>query len=237
MSPGWQLCFDFDTHKALLNIILVLLFWAALTGATPLLNAPFDKSTDGQGWWGALVHIRLNPSYYKHTLKNKRLFGQSQSPGAWGSSVCLPRLSLLYSGPFFCFVFFVRASTLPRSFGQDIKRDPRGSDSQPFPTRRIHTVTTANCLDYDNSAWTRRKSGKVGEKSLTEHSVKENNHRYQKTQTEQIEPDYHSSYSLDGEHFKPVNFWALPYSELCLFLPVIGSHYFMGRLEPLHSGI
>lgn len=101
MSPGWQLCFDFDTHKALLNIILVLLFWAALTGATPLLNAPFDKSTDGQGWWGALVHIRLNPSYYKHTLKNKRLFGQSQSPGAWGSSVCLPRLSLLYSGPFF----------------------------------------------------------------------------------------------------------------------------------------
>lgn len=47
-----------------------------------------------------MVHIRLNPSYYKNTLKNKRLFGQSQSPGAWGSSVCLPRLSPLYSCPF-----------------------------------------------------------------------------------------------------------------------------------------
>lgn len=166
----------------------------------------------------------------------------------WKTNVCLAKVKALEPGahPSVCpgfrsFIparfFFVRASTLPRSFGQDIKRDPRGSDSQPFPTRRIHTVTTANCLDYDNSAWKRRKSGKVGEKSLTEHSVKENNHRYQKTQTEQIEPDYHSSYSLDGEHFKPVNFWALPYSELCLFLPVIGSHYFMGRLEPLHSGI
>lgn len=92
--------FDSDTHKAMLNIILVLLLWAALTGATALLNAPFDKTTDGQGWWGTLVHIRLNPSYYKNTLKNKRLFGQSQSLGAWGSSICLPRLSPFYSCPF-----------------------------------------------------------------------------------------------------------------------------------------
>lgn len=164
--------FDSDTHKALLNIILVLLLWAALTGATPLLNAPFDKTTDGQGWWVALVHIRLNPSYYKNTLKNKRLFGQSQSLGARGSSICLPRLSSFYSCP-----FFVRASTLPCSFGQDIKQDPRGSDSPPFPTRGIHTVTTANCLDYDNSAWRRRKSGKGGGKksdNLTapKHSVR-----------------------------------------------------------------
>lgn len=54
----------------------------------------------GRGWRGALVHILLNPCYYKNTLKNKRLFGQSQSPGAWGSSVCLPRLSPLYSCQF-----------------------------------------------------------------------------------------------------------------------------------------
>lgn len=166
MSPGWQLCFDSDTHKALLNIILVLLLWAALTGATPLLNAPFDKTTDGQGRWGALVHIRLNPSYYKNTLKNKRLFGQSQSPGAWGSSVCLPRLSPLLFLP-----VFVRVSALPRSFGQHYKRDPGGSDSQPFPTRGIHTVTTANCLDYDNSAWRRRKSGKGRIKKRKSHHL------------------------------------------------------------------
>lgn len=107
---------------------------------------------------GALVHIRLNPSDYKNTLKNKRLFGQSQSPGARGSSVCLPRLSPPFiPGRFFFFGFFVRASTLPCSFGQDLKRDPGGSDSQPFPTRGIHAGTTANCLDYDNSAWRRKK--------------------------------------------------------------------------------
>lgn len=118
MSPGWQLCFDSDTHKALLNIILVLLLWAALTGATPLLNAPFDKTTDGQGWRGTLVHIRLNRSHYKNTLKNKRLFGQSQSPGAWGSSVCLPRLSPLYSCLFFCQSFNSSPTHLERTLNK-----------------------------------------------------------------------------------------------------------------------
>lgn len=159
MSPGWQLCFDSDTHKALLNIILVLLLWAALTGATPLFNAPFDKNTDGQGWWEALVHIRLNPSYYKTLWKTNVCLAKVKAlePGAH-PSVCPGFLPFIPARFFVC----VRASTLPRSFGQDIKQDPRGSDSQPFPTRAIHTVTTANCLDYDNSAWRRRKSGKRG---------------------------------------------------------------------------
>ena len=163
MSPGWQLCFDSDTHKALLNIILVLLLWAALTGATPLLNAPFDKTTDGQGCCGggvlwstsALIHPTIKTLWKTNVCLAKV---KALEPGAH-PSVCPGFLPFIPAPRFFLFCF-VRASTLPRSFGQDIKQDPRGSDSQPFPTRGIHTVTTANCLDYDNSAWRRRKSGK-----------------------------------------------------------------------------
>lgn len=39
---------DSNTHKALLNITLVPLLCAGLTGAKPLLNAPFDNTADGQ---------------------------------------------------------------------------------------------------------------------------------------------------------------------------------------------
>lgn len=113
----------------------------------------------GRGWAGVAVGLWSTSSLIhptiKNTLKNKRLFGQSRSPGAWGSSVCLPRLSTLYPCQ-----FLSELQLFPRSFGQDIKQDPRGSDPQPFPTRGIHTATTANCLDYDNSASRWRKSGK-----------------------------------------------------------------------------
>lgn len=105
-----------------------------LTGATPLLNAPFDKTADGQGWVavGLWSTSSLIPPTIKTLLKNKRLFGQSQSPGAWGSSAFLPRLS----PPLFlpeCF----KASAFPCLLGQDIKQDPRGSDCQPaIPHKR-----------------------------------------------------------------------------------------------------
>lgn len=59
----------------------------------------------------------------------------------------------LLSLHFFCFCilfFFFLFKAQPLSFGQDIKLDPRGSDSSPFPTRWINTVTTANFWDYDS---------------------------------------------------------------------------------------
>lgn len=186
MSAGWQLCFDSDTHKAPLNIILVLLLWAALTGATPLLNAPFDKTTDGAGAvWGlwstsALIHPTIKTLWKTNICLAKV---KALEPGAH-LSVCpgfhpfIPAWGILF--------FFVRASTLPHSFGQDIKRDQGGSESQPFPTRR---VTTASCLDGDNSGWMGRRSGKE------KHSRKEK--RW-------FQPDYHSCSSVGGgggEHF------------------------------------
>lgn len=170
----------------------------------------------GGGLWStsALIHPTIKTLWKTNVCLAKV---KALEPGAH-PSVC-PGFSPLYSWP-----FFVRASTLPCSFGQDIKQDPRGSDSQPFPTRGIHTVTTANCLDYDNSAWRRRKKrkkevgGGVSQCHRLKHSVnRKNNHWHQKTQT-RIKTDYHSRYSLDGEHFKPVNFWApLFCSENCAF--------------------
>lgn len=151
------------------------------------------------GWAGVVGGLWSTSALIHPTIKT-----------LWKTNICLAKVKALEPGAHLsvcpgshsfipaCFVlgFFVRASTLPHSFGQDIKRDQGGSDSQPFPTRR---VTTASCLDYDNSGWKGRRSGKVGKGWLISE---------------------------------------LPlYSELCVFLPVIGSHYFMGRLELLHSGI
>lgn len=130
---------------------------------------PFDKTTDGQGWLGgglwstsALIHPAIKTLWKTNVCLAKV---KALEPGAH-PSVC-PGFHSFIPACFLFFLgggeyFFVRASTLPRSFGQDIKRDPRGSDSQPFPTRRIHTVTTANCLDYDNGAWRRKKNRKRG---------------------------------------------------------------------------
>lgn len=146
------------------------------------------RPTNGQRWWwGALVHIRLNPSHYKNTLKNKRLFGQSQSPVAWGSSICLPRLSLLYSSP-----FRVSDSSLPPcSTGSNIKRPI----TIWFPVQgQCMQLQQPVALDYDNSNWCKDVKKKkwckderveqgVGRSQCAKHSVKENNHQYLKVQT------------------------------------------------------
>ena len=180
----------------------------------------------GLGWWGgfgstsALIHPTIKTLWKTNVCLAKV---KALEPGAH-PSVCPGFLPFI---PARCFVFFfffffpVSASTLPRSFGQDIKQDPRGSDSQPFPTRGIHTVTTANCLDYDNSAWRRRKSGKgvggEGEKSQKSHGEttfceRKNNQRHQKTQTEDQTWLSFKLLFRWGAIFKPVNFWAPPYS-------------------------
>lgn len=55
-------------------------------------------TADGPGRRGggrALLYIRLNPTYYRSTLKNKCLFGQSQSPGVPGL-ICLSARALTF---------------------------------------------------------------------------------------------------------------------------------------------
>ena len=109
----------------------------------------------------------------------------------WKTNVCLAKVKALEPGahpsvcpgflPFYSCLVFVRASTLPCSFGQGFKQHPGGWDSLPFPTRGTHTVTTANCLDYDNSAWRRRKrKAKKKKKNLhrpRKRSVRRENNR------------------------------------------------------------
>lgn len=210
MSPGWQLCFDSDTHKALLNIILVLLLWAALTGATPLLNAPFDKTTDGLVVVGGLwFHIRLNPSYHKNTLKNKRLFGQSQSPGAWGSSVCLPRLSPLYSCLIFFFFFLSGPKLYPAHLDRTLNKTQEDLIPSHFPQEEYIQlqqpivwimITAPEEEERVEKGW-EEKGRKVRNLTEKQHSVKGKTTSGIKRRRPRIKPDYHSSYSLDGERF------------------------------------
>lgn len=148
---------------------------AVLTGATPLLNEPFDNTTNGQGWWAALHHIRLNPSYYKKHFEKQTFVWPKSKPWSLGFIHLSDQAFTLFLLP-----FIFRALTLPRSFGRDIKRDLRGSDSLPFPTRWIHTVTTASGIMITAAGIGEGAKRVVRKSALTEQSVEENNHRIQR---------------------------------------------------------
>lgn len=113
---------DSNTHKALLNIVMVLLLCAGLTGAEASPQCTVWQHRRWarlarRGW--PLVRIRLNPTYHGNTLLNNRLFGQSQRPGALGSSVRLPSLWLfvLFRGLFGHWTFSkTQADLIPSYF-------------------------------------------------------------------------------------------------------------------------
>lgn len=126
-----------DAHKAQLNIISVLLLCASPNRCDPSTQCAIWQD---RGWAVVVVGLwstsSLIPPTLKTLFKNKRLFGQSQSPGAWGSSAFLPRLS----SPLFLPEFF-KASAFLCLLGQDIKQDPRGSDCQPDIPHKRKTYT------------------------------------------------------------------------------------------------
>lgn len=93
---------DSNTHKALLNITLVPLLCAGLTGAEALLNAPFDNTAHGQ--WrrggGGLCFTSGSIQPTIETLwKTNVCLAKVKALEPRGSSVCLPRLWHLFCSP------------------------------------------------------------------------------------------------------------------------------------------
>ncbi len=135
----------------------------------------------GRGGGGALVHIRLNPSYYKNTLENKRLFGQSQSPGAWGSSVCLPRLSPLYS----C-LFLSELQLFPAHLDRTLNKTREDLIPSHFPQEEYIQLQQPIVWIMITAPEEEERAGKGGweksEISPSKHSVEGNNQQHQKTQ-------------------------------------------------------
>lgn len=161
----------------------------------------------GRGWRGALVHILLNPCYYKNTLKNKRLFGQSQSPGAWGSSVCLPRLSPLYSCQ-----FLSELQLFPAHLDRTLNKTQEDLIPSHFPQEEYIQLQQPIVWIMITVARDKERAEKAGwgGSHRWKHGVK-------KKTTACIErcrmnkPDYRSRYSLDAKRFETANFHARPF--------------------------